>query len=88
MRRPWHRTPLASAAENAIELTWGDLRRDVSRVPIAAQPAEFAAQTLDSLSFYETMKANGGIVLSSKIFERLNPALSLEWDKVKATLRM
>jgi hypothetical protein len=52
------------------------------------QPPQFAAQMLDTLSFYETTKANGGIVLSSKVFERLNPELSLEWDKVKATLRM
>jgi hypothetical protein len=50
--------------------------------------AEFTAMMLDTLASYETAKANGGVVLSSKIFQRLNPALSLEWDQVKATLRM
>ena len=68
-----------------FEKTYEDMYRLFQSRP---QPPEFAAQMLDTLSFYETTKANGGIVLSSKIFERLNPELSLEWDKVKATLRM
>ena len=37
---------------------------------------------------YETSKANAGITLSSTIFDDLNPTLSTEWDKVKATVKL
>lgn len=50
--------------------------------------AEFTAMMLDTLTSYETAKATGGIVLSAKLFDRLNLELSREWDKVKETLRM
>lgn len=50
--------------------------------------ATFTVYTLESLCTYETAKANGGIVLSSKVFEKINPAVSGEWEQLKAALRM
>ncbi len=50
--------------------------------------AQFNAHALDALSMYETAKANAGITLSSTIFDDLNPTLSTEWNKVKATLKI
>ena len=44
------------------------------------------AKVLEAFAYYETSKSNGGVTLSSKIFNRLNPTLSGEWDKIKATL--
>ena len=49
---------------------------------------KFNAMTLDSLGMYETAKASGAVVLSSKVFEELNPTLSQEWDRIKAALRI
>jgi hypothetical protein len=39
-------------------------------------------------AFYETSKANAGVTLSAKIFDKLNPKLSAEWDTIKATLKI
>lgn len=65
------------------------VREDVFRLfqtkPWAPQ---FNAHALDTLSMYETSKANAGITLSSTIFDDLNPTLSTEWDKVKATVKL
>lgn len=44
------------------------------------------AHALQQFSYYEATKAIAGITLSSRIFERLNPNLSREWDKVRAQL--
>lgn len=46
------------------------------------------AQTLDFLINYETTKATAGIPLSSRLFERLNPTLSQEWECIKKTLNI
>ena len=53
-----------------------------------AADAEFNAMTLASLSMYETAKANAAVTLSSKIFDKLNPSLSKEWDKIKEALKI
>lgn len=46
------------------------------------------AKVLECFAFYETGKANAGIMLSSRVFERLNPSLSAEWETIKATLKI
>jgi hypothetical protein len=46
------------------------------------------AQTLDFLVNYETTKATAGIPLSSRLFERLNPTLSREWECIKKKLNI
>lgn len=66
-----------------FEKTFDDVFRLFQTKPSVAQ---FNAHALDALSMYETAKANAGITLSSTIFDDLNPTLSTEWDKVKASL--
>lgn len=68
-----------------FEKTFDDVFRLFQAKPSVAQ---FNAHALDALSMYETSKANAGITLSSTIFDDLNPTLSTEWDKVKATLKI
>ncbi|WP_139559625.1 hypothetical protein [Methylotetracoccus oryzae] len=46
------------------------------------------ARVLEFAMFYETGKANAGIMLSAKVFQKLNPSLSMEWDRIKATLKI
>lgn len=50
--------------------------------------AEFTAMILESLTFYETTKANAGITLSSKYFGEMNGALSAEWETVKMAVKL
>lgn len=55
-----------------------------------AQPPkdEFNSMALTAITMYETAKANAGVTLSGKIFDRLNPSLSNEWDTIKAALKI
>ncbi|MEI6069728.1 MAG: hypothetical protein WCP96_20510 [Methylococcaceae bacterium] len=46
------------------------------------------AKVLEYFTFYETGKANAGIMLSTKVFQKLNPSLSIEWEKIKTTLNI
>lgn len=46
------------------------------------------AKVLEWFAFYETGKSNSGILLSGKVFEKLNPSLSNEWDTIKAALKL
>lgn len=50
--------------------------------------AQFQARALDAFVAYETAKANAGITFSTKIFEKLNPKLSQEWESIKDTLKI
>jgi hypothetical protein len=68
-----------------FEKTFDDVFRLFQTKPSVVQ---FNAHALHALSTYETAKANAGITLSATIFDALNPALSAEWDKVKATLKI
>jgi hypothetical protein len=49
---------------------------------------EFRVRVLESFGEYETGKGYGGITLSARIFERLNPSLSLEWAEIRKTLNI
>ncbi|MCP1290411.1 hypothetical protein NK214_09450 [Chromobacterium sp. S0633] len=44
------------------------------------------AQILEAFSTYEASKLSASIVLSTRIFERLNPSLSQEWEDIKVSL--
>lgn len=68
-----------------FEKTFDDVFRLFQTKPSVAQ---FNAHALDALSMYETAKANAGITLSSPMFDDLNPTLSTEWEKVKASLKI
>jgi hypothetical protein len=46
------------------------------------------AKVLELYGVYETAKSNAGIALSSKIFNERNAALSSEWDRIKAALKI
>ncbi len=49
---------------------------------------ELQVRVLEAFGDYETSKSYGGITLSSKIFERLNPCLSKEWEIIRKTLNL
>lgn len=49
---------------------------------------EIRVRVLEAFGDYETGKGYGGITLSAKIFERLNPSLSLEWAEIRKTLNL
>lgn len=46
----------------------------------------FKASTLFTLIYYETSKANTGVLLSSFIFEKLNSELTQEWEEIQRIL--
>lgn len=77
-----------------IRLEWLRMRfektfDDVYKILNSQPPqSEFNAMTLDAFSMYETAKANAAVTLSSKIFEEMNPALSVEWDEIKSALKL
>jgi len=49
---------------------------------------EFPIRVLEAFGDYETGKGYGGITLSAKVFERLNPSLSAEWSQIRQTLKL
>lgn len=51
-------------------------------------PLHFSARAMEAVTAYESAKANAGVVLSSKVFNKLNDELSTEWDSIKATLHI
>jgi hypothetical protein len=46
------------------------------------------ARVLEFFAVYETTKSNAGVALSSKIFFERNAALSAEWERIKAALKL
>jgi hypothetical protein len=60
---------------------------DVYRLFQSKVSAErFLPLALDSLLLYETAKSNAAVVISSKLFEKLNDELSNEWKGVRTKL--
>jgi hypothetical protein len=49
-------------------------------------PHILGAQILEAFSTYEATKSGASIVLSTSIFDRLNPSLTQEWEDIKASL--
>ena len=47
---------------------------------------EFRARTVQALLRYETDKGHGGISLSTRAFDKLNPSLSGAWDQTRLNL--
>ncbi len=68
-----------------FEKTYEDVYRLFQSKPVALK---FTAMTLESLGMYETAKANGAITLSSRVFNEMNDALSIEWDRIKKELHI
>lgn len=48
----------------------------------------FKAEVLDALTFYEATKSNASMQLSSRIFDKINPSVSQEWEGIKKTLKL
>lgn len=77
-----------------IRLEWLRMRfertfDDVYKLFQSQPPVEqFNAMALTSFSMYETAKANAAVTLSSKLFDKLNPSLSKEWEKIKVALKI
>ena len=46
------------------------------------------ASVLDYFAEYETAKSTAGVLLSSKIFHKLNQSLSEQWDQIQIELNM
>jgi hypothetical protein len=46
------------------------------------------ARVLELFALCETGKSNAGVALSSRLFFQRNQALSLEWDQIKAALKL
>jgi hypothetical protein len=46
------------------------------------------AQVLQWVIFYETTKSNAGITLSPKVFTKMNPSLTGEWENIKRALNL
>jgi hypothetical protein len=49
---------------------------------------EFRVRVLEAFGEYETGKACSGITLSARVFEQLNPSLSIEWSQIRQTLKI
>lgn len=49
---------------------------------------EFRIRVLEEFGEYETSKGYGGIMLSKKVFEQLNPELSAEWEQIRRQLKL
>jgi hypothetical protein len=66
-----------------------DTYKDVfSLFQAGTNESHFKAAVLEAVTSYESAKANAGIVLSSKVFNKLNGKLSIEWSEIKATLNI
>ena len=49
-------------------------------------PHILGAQIMEAFSTYEATKSSANIVLSTRIFDELNPSLTQEWTDIKASL--
>jgi hypothetical protein len=46
------------------------------------------ATILDAFVEYESAKSSAGLLLSSKVFEKLNPTLTSRWEQIRKDLKM
>lgn len=46
------------------------------------------ATLLDAFVAYESAKSSAGILLSTKIFQKLNPTLSVKWNQIRQELKI
>jgi hypothetical protein len=69
-----------------IEFLHGRLERayrtayDLATIAIPAD--QLQVRIVENLTLYEAWKAEAGISLSTRIFKRLNPKLSAEWERI------
>ncbi|MEJ2406652.1 MAG: hypothetical protein P8171_20635 [Candidatus Thiodiazotropha sp.] len=54
----------------------------------SSEDQNMTAGILDSFAFYEASKASASIKQSTKIFNRLNPGLTEQWEKIRVQLQL
>ena len=62
------------------ERIFGELQQLYFNPP---QGPAFDTIAMDAFTRYEASKSTAGITLSSKVYENLNPELSVEWDRLR-----
>jgi hypothetical protein len=77
IRVDWFRSKCEKVHDDVYRLFQSDVAAD-----------RFLPQALESLLLYETAKSNAAVVIPSKLFERMNPELSREWDAIRARLQL
>jgi hypothetical protein len=75
LRLEWLRNRAENVYQSTYQLIQSRPSRDLLRI-----------HAMDAFGRYETGKALGGILQSQKIFDELNPILTVEWDRVKQGL--
>lgn len=55
---------------------------------IGQETSNAKANIIDAFVAYESAKSAAGILLSTKVFNRLNPDLSKKWDQIRSDLNM
>lgn len=63
-----------------------NVRELFSIIPFKSKPSEYSGYCLKLYSDYEANLAWAGITLDSGMYEKLNPILSKQWEKLKADL--
>lgn len=55
---------------------------------IGGESPRAVATILDAFVSYEAAKSSAGLLLSTKVFEKLNPSLTLKWEQIRKDLKM
>jgi hypothetical protein len=79
VRMEWLRNRVEQVYEDIYSLVQPASNRDTK---------EFKARTVECLMRYETGKAQAGISLSTRLFKRLNPVLTKQWDETARRLHI
>ncbi len=79
LRMEWLRMRCEQAFEN-LNMLFNS--RPTFKQPVAQSAA------LVSFAFYETTKSTAAIPVSSTLFQRHNPSLTKEWDKIRSRLNL
>jgi hypothetical protein len=72
---------------NRFECVYDDLYR-LFQTTTDFNRDEFRIRVLEEFGEYETSKGYGGIMLSKKVFDRMNPDLSAEWEQIRRQLKL
>lgn len=55
---------------------------------IGEESPRAVATILDAFVSYETAKSSAGLLLSTKVFNKLNPSLTVKWEQIRKDLKM
>jgi hypothetical protein len=77
---------LRSRSESVFEALYQLLQSNPQQG--SPEGATFEARIIQELVKYENTKSNAAVTISSRIFERVNPDLSKQWDKIRHDLKL